>query len=120
MRELPVGEDRAQIRAFSLWQVQHDLARRERVGRATGRSADNSLRLPRAAAELWTWAMAHGLTLAKLRPEHLDDWLEEGSSTTTNIRPFLRWAARGGLTAPLDAGRRPAWVPSSRSSTSSG
>ena len=55
VRELPVGEERAQVRAFSLWQVQHDLARRERHGRATGRSADNSLRLVRAAVELCSW-----------------------------------------------------------------
>jgi hypothetical protein len=110
VRELPVGEDRAQIRAFSLWQVQHDLARRERHGRATGRSADNSLRLVRAAVELCTWGAGRGLTLAQLRQEHLDHWLEAGSSTTTSIRPFLRWAARGGLIAPLDAGRRRAWA----------
>jgi len=108
LRDLPVGEDRARIRAFSLWQVQHDLARREHHGRATSRSAENSLRLVRAAVELCRWAAARGLTLAQLRQEHLDQWLEEGSSTTVNIRPFLRWAARGGLIAPLDAGRRPA------------
>jgi hypothetical protein len=111
VRELPAGEDRARIRAFSLWQVQHDLARRERHGRATGRSADNGLRLVRAAVELCSWAAARGLTLAQLRQEHLDQWLQDGSSATVSIRPFLRWAARGGLTAPLDAGRRPGWAP---------
>jgi hypothetical protein len=110
VRELPVGEDRAQIRAFSVWQVQHDLARRERRGRATGRSADNSLRLVRAAVALCDWAAARGLTLSELRQEHLDQWLEAGSSTTASIRPFLRWADRGGLIAPLDAGRRPAYA----------
>jgi hypothetical protein len=109
--ELPVGEDRAQIRAFSLWQVQHDLARRERHGQATSRSAENGLRLVRAAVELCAWAAAHDLTLAQLRQEHLDQWLQDGSSATASIRPFLRWAARGGLTAPLDAGRRPGWTP---------
>lgn len=121
MRGLPVGEERAQIRAFSLWQVQHDVARRERHGRATGRSAENSLRLVRAAVELCIWGARRDLTLAQLRQEHLDQWLDEGSTTTTaSIRPFLRWAARGGLIAPLDAGRRPVWAPSSRSQTSSG
>jgi hypothetical protein len=108
VRELPAGADRVQIRAFSLWQVQRDLARRERHGRATGRAAANSLRLVRAAVELCTWAARNGLTLARLRQEHLDRWLAEGSSSTASVRPFLRWAARGRLIAPLTAGRRPA------------
>jgi hypothetical protein len=107
VRELPVGEDRAWVRAFSLWQVQHDLARRERHGRTTSQSAQNSLRLVRAAVELCSWAAVHGLTLARLRQEHLDQWLQDRPTASMNIRPFLRWARRGGLIAPLDAGRRP-------------
>jgi len=62
----------------------------------------------RAAVELSSWAATHGLTLTQLRQEHLDGWLEEGSSSIASIRPFLKWAARGGLTAPLNADRRPA------------
>jgi hypothetical protein len=62
----------------------------------------------RAAVELGTWAAGNGLTLGQLRQEHLDQWLEEGSSSTASIRPFLRWATRGRLIAPLSAGRRPA------------
>ena len=108
VRELPAGEDRAQIRAFSLWQVQHDLARRERHGRTTEKSAQSSLRLVRAAVELCCWAATHNLTLAQVRQEHLDRWLQVGSSSTASVRPFLRWAARGGLMAPLNADRKPA------------
>ena len=100
---LPAGEDRSQIRAYSLWQVQHDLARRERRGRTSERSAQSSLRLVRAAVELTAWAGARGLTLGQLRQEHLDRWSHEGSSATDGIAPFLRWAARGGLMAPLTA-----------------
>ena len=105
---LPAGEDRSQILAFSLWQVQHDLARRERRGRTSERSAQSSLRLVRAAVELTAWVAAHGLRLGQLRQEHLDRWLHEGSSATESVAPFLRWACRGGLMSPLRADFRPA------------
>jgi hypothetical protein len=82
VRELPASEDRVQIRAFSLWQVQHDLARRERHGRTTGKSAASSLRLVRATVELRTWASRQGMTLSQLRQERLDQWLEQGASST--------------------------------------
>jgi hypothetical protein len=106
LRDVPASQDRAQLRAFSLWQVQHELARRERHGRATGKSAVNSIRLVRAAVELSAWATAHGMTLAQLHQEDLDRWIDEGSSTTAHIRPFLKWAARGRLIAPLQAAPR--------------
>jgi len=105
---LPAGEDRSEVRAYSLWQVQHDLARRERRGRTSERSAQSSLRLVRAAVDLTAWAGVRGLTLDQLRQEHLDRWLHEGSSATDSIAPFLRWAARGGLMAPLTARSKPA------------
>jgi len=66
------------------------------------------MRLVRAAVELSAWATAHGLTLAELRQEDLDRWIYEGSSTTAHIRPFLKWAARGRLIAPLQAAPRTA------------
>jgi hypothetical protein len=108
LREVPARQDRAQLRAFSLWQVQHDLARRERHGHATRKSAGNSIRLVRAAVELSAWAAAHGMMLAQLRQEDLDRWIDEGPSTTASIRPFLKWAARGRLIAPLQAAPRTA------------
>jgi len=108
VRELPAGEDRSQVRAFALWQVQHDLVRRERRGETGEKSAQSSLRSVRAAAELCAWAAAQGLTLSQLRQEHLDFWLQNGSSTTANVGPFLKWIARGGLMASLNADRRSA------------
>ena len=106
--DVPASQDRAQLREFSLWQVQHELARRERHGRTTRKSAVNSMRLVRAAVELSAWATAHGITLAQLRQEDLDRWIHEAPSTTANIRPFLKWAARGQLIAPLQAAPRTA------------
>jgi hypothetical protein len=108
VRALPAGEDRSQVRAFALWHVQYGLVRRERRGRTGEKSAQSSLRSVRAAAELSTWAAAEGLTLSQLRQEHLDFWLQNGSSATASIGPFLKWAARGGLMAPLGAERRSA------------
>jgi hypothetical protein len=108
VRGLAAGEDRTQIRAFSVWQVQHNLARRERQGRTTAKSGVSSLQLVRAAVELSTWTTDQGLTLAQLRQEHLDRWLQEGSSATAKIRPFLTWATRGRLIAPFTASRPPA------------
>lgn len=107
IRSSPPGGDATHVRAFALWQVQHDLARRERHGRCTSRSADNSLRLVRAAVHLSVWAAEHGMTLAELRQEHLDHWLQTGA-TTESVAPFLKWAARGRLMAPLTAARAPA------------
>jgi hypothetical protein len=66
------------------------------------------LRLVRAAVELSTWARGQGMTLSQLRQEHLDLWLEQGSSSTASIRPFLRWAVRGRLMPLLKADRKPA------------
>lgn len=77
---LPNGEDRARVRAFAVWQVQHDLKRRERRGQAT-RSSE---RLARAqisiAVDLITWLHTHGMTLRDLRQEHVDRWLADGSA----------------------------------------
>ena len=100
---MAAGEDRAHVRAFANWQVQHDLARRERAGRTTRKSGSSRARLMRAAVELALWTHTRGMTLADLRQEGLDRWLQEGSSATASIRPFLKWAARGGLIAPLTA-----------------
>jgi hypothetical protein len=119
VQHLPAGEDRAQIRAFALWQLQHDLARRERRGRTSEKSAQSSLRPVRAAVELCVWAGTNGLRLSQLRQEHLDCWLQEGSSVTANVGPFLRWAARGGLMAWTRVAERPE-LTSSRSPTRSG
>lgn len=100
---LAPGEDRAHVRAFAIWQVPHDLARRERRGQTTRKSARSSIGYMRAAVELALWTHARGLTLGTLRQEELDRWLAAGSSATVMIRPFLRWAVRGGLMAPLVA-----------------
>lgn len=102
---LPDGEDRARLRAFAVWQIQHDLKRRERTGQAT-RSSE---RLARAqisvAVELITSLHAHGMTLRDLRQQHLDRWIAEGSTYRRRVRAFLAWARRGGLLPALDAPR---------------
>ena len=38
---LPEGEDRTRLRAFAVWQVQHDLKRRERRGQTTRRAGSS-------------------------------------------------------------------------------
>jgi hypothetical protein len=101
--QLPPGEDRTRIRAFATWQLQHDLARRERRGQTTRTSARSSVSYMRAAVKLAQWAHERDLTLERLRQEDLDRWLAEGSAATVMIRPFLKWAHRGGLIAPLTA-----------------
>lgn len=102
---LPDGEDRARLRAFAVWQIQHDLKRRERRQQAT-RSSE---RLARAqisvAVELISWLHKHGMTLRDLRQEHLDRWIADGSTYHRRIRAFLAWARRGGLLPGLDAPR---------------
>jgi protein-disulfide isomerase-like protein with CxxC motif len=99
------GEDRARLRAFAVWQIQHDLKRRERRGETT-RSSE---RLARAqisvAVELITWLHAHGMTLRELRQEHLDRWIADGSTYRRRVRAFLAWARRGGLLPALEAPR---------------
>jgi len=103
--QLAAGEDRAQIHAFATWQLQHDLARRERRGQTTRTSARSSVSYLRAAVKLAQWAHERDLTLDRLRQEDLDRWLAEGSAATAMIHPFLKWAHRGGLIAPLTAAR---------------
>jgi hypothetical protein len=100
---LAEGEDRAQLRAFAIWEAGHDLHRRERRGLTT-RSSHKAVRTQiRVAADLIEWLHADGLTLRSLRQQHLDRWLAEGSSTRRWIRAFLKWAHRSGLVPALQA-----------------
>lgn len=102
---LPEGEDRAQLRAFAIWQLGHDLHSRERRGLTT-RSSHKPVRTQiTVAADLITSLHADGLTLRALRQQHLDRWLAEGASTRRWVRGFLTWAHRGGLLPALDAPR---------------
>jgi hypothetical protein len=102
---LPESEDRTRLRAFAVWQIQHDLKRRER----RGQTARSSERLARAqisvAVELISWLHTHGMTLRDLRQEHLDRWLADGSTYRRRIRAFLAWARRGDLLPALEAQR---------------
>jgi hypothetical protein len=107
LANVPAGGDRAHVRSFAVWQVGHDLTRRERRGQTTRRSAANSMRLVRAAAALATWAAAHDLALCDLGQHDLDRWTAQApTARAASIRPFLAWAARGRLIAPLSAAPR--------------
>jgi hypothetical protein len=102
---LPDGEDRTQLHAFAVWQVQHDLKRRERRGQAKRSSGKLARAQISVAAELIAWLHADGMTLRDLRQEHLDRWLADGSTHRRRIHSFLVWARRGGLLSALDAPR---------------
>jgi hypothetical protein len=102
---LPDGEDRTRLRAFAVWQVQHDLKRRERRGQTTRASEKLARAQISVAVELISWLHAHGMTLRDLRQERLDRWLADGSTHRRRIRAFLAWARRGGLLPALDAQR---------------
>jgi protein-disulfide isomerase-like protein with CxxC motif len=86
---LPEGEDRTQLRAFAVWQIEHDLKRREGRGQATRSSHKLARSQISVAGELITWLHAHGMTLRDLRQEHLDRWLADGSTHRRRIRAFL-------------------------------
>jgi hypothetical protein len=105
LARLSDGEGRTRLRAFAVWQIQHDLKRRERRGQA----ARSSEKLARAqisvAVELIAWLDANDMTLHDLRQEHLDRWLADGSTYRRRVRAFLTWARRGGLLPALDAPR---------------
>jgi hypothetical protein len=97
------GEDRSRLRAFAVWEVRHDLKRRERRGRTARASGKLARARISVAVELIAWLHAHGMTLRDLRQEHLDCWLADGSSTQRRIRAFLDWGRRGGLLPDLEA-----------------
>jgi len=98
------------LRPFTHWV----LLRRARR-RADRRGHDTSG--PRLRAQIYVvleflaWLDQHGLTLAALTQEHVDDWLVSGSSgRRLEIGPFLNWATQRGLTdrhvLPSSASRR--------------
>ena len=101
LARLPDTEDRAHVRAFAAWQLRHHLQQRERRGQTTRSSGRFQAQRMRAAVELVLWAHSRGLTLKTLDQLAFDRWLTEGSTATIRIAPFLRWATRGGLLAPL-------------------
>ena len=98
---LPDSEDRAHLRAFATWQIQHDLQRRARRGQTTRSSQRLARTQIRTAAALVCWLHGQNLALRDLRQEHLDAWLADGASTRRRLRDFITWAARGGLVAKL-------------------
>jgi len=86
------------LRPFTHWV----LLRRARR-RADRRGHDTSG--PRLRAQIYVvleflaWLDKHGLTLAALTQEHIDDWLVSGSSgRRLEVGPFLNWATQRGLT----------------------
>lgn len=102
---LPEGEDRAMLRAFAVWQVQHDLKRRERRGQTSRMSHKLARAQISVAVELACWLHPQGMALRDLRQEHLDRWLTQGSTSRRRIRALLVWACRGGLLPALQAAR---------------
>jgi site-specific recombinase XerC len=102
---LPAGEDRTHLRAFAIWQVQHELHRRERRGHVARASEKLARAEISTAVELILWLHGHGMTLRSLRQEQLDLWLASGSSARRRIRGFLRWGTRAGLLSTLEARR---------------
>jgi len=82
------------------------LLRRARQRAATRRhpaSADRDLRRRlRVALEFLAWTDRHGLALAGLTQEHIDDWIAEAASQRRYlIRYFLKWTASRHLTRKL-------------------
>jgi hypothetical protein len=102
LARLPETQGRAHLHAFARWQVQHDVLGRARRGQATRRSHRLARARVRTAADLLLWLEEQDLGLGELRQELLDRWLAEGSSARRRVRAFVRWAARAGLTPPLD------------------
>ena len=98
---LPDSEDRAHLRAFATWQIQHDLQRRARRGQTTRSSHRLARTQIRTATARVGWLHDQGLALRDLRQEHLDVWLADGASTRRRLRDFIKWAARGGLIGTL-------------------
>jgi integrase len=101
LSRLPDGPDRLHLRTFATWKVLHELSRAERRGTARRNSHAHARRQILTASELLHWIFEHDLTLEGLRQEHLDRWLAEGPERRKNVRAFIRWAVRRGITGPL-------------------
>ncbi len=78
-------------------------ARQRAAARRYPASADRDLRRRLSVAlEFLAWTDEHGLTLAGLTQEHIDDWITgSGSQRRYQVRYFLNWTAGRRLTRKL-------------------
>lgn len=100
---LPEGPDRLHLRTFATWKIQHELNLSERQGHAKRSSHRYARTQIRVAVDLLLWLSQHAVALKDLRQEHLDFWLDEGSTQRTRIRTFILWVRRRKITGPLTA-----------------
>ncbi|MDW4901339.1 hypothetical protein RB625_23280 [Streptomyces californicus] len=89
------------VTPFAHWDLLHRVRRANR-GRATRISTQNRTRSTlRRVLELLTWLDDEGTSLDQLTQLDLDRWLDEGSITRRDVRPFITWAERCGLASDL-------------------
>jgi hypothetical protein len=90
------------VTTFAHWDLLHRVRRASRH-RPTRISTQNRTRSTlRRVLELLTWLDDQGTRLDQLTQLDLDQWLDEGSITRRDVRPFITWAGRRGLASDLN------------------
>jgi len=101
VNQLAPSPDRAHVRAYSSWQVAHQLAATSQRGRATPAAQKYARALVSEAIKLVGWLYAQQLALHDLRQDLVDTWIAAGTTTRRRVRMFLGWLARAGVTGAL-------------------
>lgn len=96
------------VRPYLHWHLLRRARRRAAVRRFPASAASHLRRRLLVALELLAWLDEQGLTLAELRQDQVDRWLDAGGSQKrTLVRYFLAWTAARGLTRKLTVPRPP-------------
>ncbi len=112
LREVDAEQAHA-VRMFAHWSVFRRLrfrADRDPSEEVSTKTARSSIR---RALEFLVWLRTKGKALAACRQEDVDTWLAGGSTTRYQVRDFLEWAGRRGLTPALVAPTRQVLAPAS-------
>lgn len=87
-------ENRDVIRRYIRW---HHLRRMNQMETVPQGTFLRSKQTVTVAIELLNWLTDHGIELGELEQEHLDSWINDGTTTRLMIDRFLAWADKSRL-----------------------
>lgn len=104
----PAPDEHARlIRPFTHWAILRRARRRQPATGSTIGAAGFARSRVLVALQFLHWLDTAELTLATLTQAHIEAWLTAGSTNRYNVRYFLTWAHRRGLTAAITVPHRP-------------
>lgn len=101
VRQLPDGEDRGHLRAFTRWRLLADLARRYPDHDTPAAAAATTRTKILRAIDLVGWLHDRGLRLRDLRQDLLDEFVLAGTTPRRKVDTFVAYLATSGVCPAL-------------------